>query len=148
MHTSLRAPLCTLLAAPDPERLGPSKLGTGFEPVHRPRCLSPGPGSLLCSHCALIRSRSCVSSIPVPSFSSPPAAVAVANRASQEPTRCSCRARTAWRQPTRGSREEEGVERKADREESERQKKDTQTNETRLNVACFTYVHPKLTTER
>lgn len=100
MHTSLRAPLCALdaaaAAAPAPEQLGPTKPGGGFEVAPGPWCLSLGPGSLLWSHCALIRLRSWVSSIPVPSSSSPPAAAAaavvVANRASQEPARCSCRA--------------------------------------------------------
>lgn len=102
MRTSLRAPLCVRVAdaaaAPAPEWLGPAEPGSGFE---------PGPGILLRSHCALIRSRSWVSSIPVPSSSSPPAAAAavtVANRASQESARCSCRARAACKQPTRESK--------------------------------------------
>lgn len=103
MRTSLRAAPCVRVAdaaaAPASERLGPAEPGSGFE---------PGLGSLLRSHCALIRLRSWVSSIPVPSSSSPPAvaaaAVVVANRASQESARCSCRARAACKQPTRGSR--------------------------------------------
>jgi len=68
-----------------------------------------------------------VSSIPVPSSSSPPAAVAaavaVANRASQEPALCSCRARAACKQPNRGSkrrREGEGAKRVTDDKESKR----------------------------
>lgn len=139
MHTSLRAPLCVLDAAPAPERLGPTKLGSGFELVPRPRCLSPGPGSLLCSHCALIRSRSWVSSIPVPSSSSPPAAEVVANRASQEPTRCSCRAWTAFKQPTRGSRRRrewergrEGVAQREKRVKDRKKKEKSEQREMRL----------------
>lgn len=80
VHTSLTAP-----AAAPPE--GPG---------------STGPGGGL--HCALIRSRSWVSSIPVPSSScSRPAASAalVTSRASQELAHCSWRARAACEQPTR-----------------------------------------------
>lgn len=113
MRTSVRAPPFVLAAAaPAPERLGPARLGSGFETLPRPRRLSSGLGFLFRSHCALIRSKSWVSSIPVPSSSSPPTAatVAVANKASQEAARCSCRARAACKQPTRGNtrgREEE-----------------------------------------
>lgn len=98
MRTSLRAPLWLLEAAAARGRLGPTKPAGGCGAAPRPG------GGLLWSHCALIRSRSWLSSIPVPSSCSapppPPAAdeegdAAVANRASQEPARCSCRARAA-----------------------------------------------------
>lgn len=105
LDTSLTAPrgaLDAAAAAAAAAPVGLGKPGSRLDAAPRLTCLSPVPGSLLWSHWALIRSRSWVSSIPVPSSSSSVPA-AVANRASQEPARCSCRARAACRQTTEGT---------------------------------------------
>lgn len=122
MRTSLRAPLWLLEAAAARGRLGPTKPGGGCGTAPRPG------GGLLWSHCALIRSRSWLSSIPVPSSCSapppPPAAdedAAVANKASQEPARCSCRARAACKQPTRRRDGEGGGASRAKEETQDRE---------------------------
>lgn len=107
MRTSVRAPLCVLKAAAPPlsDRPGPTEPAAGSEAVPKPRSLSGRPVCLLWSHCTLIWLRSWVSSIPVPSSSSLPAAAA-ANRASQDLARCSSRAWAAWTQEGRGEERE------------------------------------------
>lgn len=127
LHTSLTAAPCSLDAA--------TGAAAAARPSPEPTRLSPGPGSLLWWHCALIRSRSWASSIPAPSssVSSHPAAAAAAvaaNRASQEDARCSWKEQAACTQPTSGKgREGKGRERKRGGRECRKGRNEVETTD-------------------